>query len=60
VASQRGAEGGYRLARDPDSITIADVIRALEHNCWDVHRHGEAGSQCYFVEAGVTDESVQS
>src|SRR6516225_6459840 len=30
VASQRGAEGGYRLARDPDSITIADVIRALD------------------------------
>ena len=30
VASQRGAEGGYRLARDPDVITIADVIRALD------------------------------
>ena len=30
VASQRGAEGGYRLARDPDAITIADVIRALD------------------------------
>lgn len=30
VLSQRGAEGGYRLARDPDAITVADVIRALE------------------------------
>jgi Rrf2 family protein len=30
VASQRGAEGGYRLARAPDEITIADVIRAVE------------------------------
>ena len=30
VASQRGAEGGYRLARDPSDITIADVIRALD------------------------------
>jgi len=30
VASQRGAEGGYRLARDPDAVTIADVIRALD------------------------------
>lgn len=30
VASQRGAEGGYRLARDPGEITIADVIRALD------------------------------
>ncbi len=30
VASQRGAEGGYRLARRPEDITIADVIRALD------------------------------
>ena len=30
VASQRGAEGGYRLARDPAEITVADVIRAVE------------------------------
>jgi Rrf2 family protein len=30
VASQRGAEGGYRLARDSKDITIADVIRALD------------------------------
>ena len=30
VASQRGADGGYRLARRPDEITVADVIRAVE------------------------------
>ena len=30
VASQRGAEGGYRLARPADAITVADVIRAVE------------------------------
>jgi Rrf2 family protein len=30
VASQRGAEGGYRLARSADTITMADVIRALD------------------------------
>jgi Rrf2 family protein len=30
VASQRGAEGGYRLGRPADEITIADVIRTLE------------------------------
>ena len=29
-ASQRGAEGGYRLARPPDQIRLADVIRAVE------------------------------
>jgi Rrf2 family protein len=30
VASQRGAVGGYRLARPADEISIADVIRELE------------------------------
>jgi Rrf2 family protein len=30
VASQRGAEGGYRLARPAAEITLADVIRAVE------------------------------
>jgi Rrf2 family protein len=30
VASQRGAEGGYWLARRADEITLADVMRAVE------------------------------
>ena len=30
VRSQRGADGGYMLARDPKDVTIADVIRAVE------------------------------
>lgn len=30
VASQRGAEGGYRLARPPEEVTLAEVIRALD------------------------------
>lgn len=30
VYSQRGVEGGYRLARPADMITAADVIRALD------------------------------
>jgi len=30
VQSQRGAEGGYWLARGSDEITLADVIRAVE------------------------------
>ena len=30
VASQRGAVGGYRLAKPAEEISIADVIRELE------------------------------
>jgi len=30
VISHRGSNGGYSLARDPEDITIGDVIRALE------------------------------
>jgi Rrf2 family protein len=30
VASQRGADGGYRLARPASSVTVADVVRVLD------------------------------
>jgi Rrf2 family protein len=30
VLSQRGAEGGYRLARAPADISVADILRAVD------------------------------
>jgi Rrf2 family protein len=30
VQSRRGADGGYRLARPPSTIMLADVIRAID------------------------------
>jgi Rrf2 family protein len=30
VRSHRGVDGGFRLARDADQVTIADIIRAVE------------------------------
>jgi Rrf2 family protein len=36
VMSQRGAEGGYRLAIDAHEISVADVIRAVEGPLGDV------------------------
>ena len=37
VGSQRGADGGYRLQRPADQISVADVIRAVEGPLADVH-----------------------
>jgi Rrf2 family protein len=31
VDSRRGAEGGYLLARSPETITVGDVLRAMEN-----------------------------
>jgi len=30
VVSQRGPDGGYRLERAPEEITVADIIRAVD------------------------------
>jgi Rrf2 family protein len=37
VASQRGADGGYWLARPAEEVSVADVIRAVEGPLADVH-----------------------
>lgn len=37
VGSQRGTEGGYWLARDAATVSVADVIRAVEGPLADVH-----------------------
>jgi Rrf2 family protein len=30
VTSQRGAEGGHKLARDPEKISVGDIWRAID------------------------------
>lgn len=47
VGSQRGAEGGYWLARPASEISVADVIRAVEGPLADVR--GEAPEQLDYV-----------
>ena len=37
VASQRGADGGYWLAKPADAVSVADIIRAVEGPLADVH-----------------------
>jgi Rrf2 family protein len=36
VVAQRGGEGGYRLARPPHEVSVADIIRAVEGPLADV------------------------
>jgi Rrf2 family protein len=37
VKSTRGAHGGYRLSRAPETISVRDVIAASEHSTFEVH-----------------------
>jgi Rrf2 family protein len=37
VRARRGARGGYWLARSPDEVTVADVIRAVEGPLANIH-----------------------
>ncbi|MEA3020862.1 MAG: hypothetical protein QOI47_2386 [Actinomycetota bacterium] len=37
VTSQRGSDGGYRLAKPASQISIADIIRVLEGPLAEVH-----------------------
>lgn len=47
VGSQRGADGGYWLARPAEQVSVADVIRAVEGPLADVR--GEAPEQLDYV-----------
>jgi Rrf2 family protein len=47
LASEPGARGGYRLARDPDQITVLDVVEAVDgmepaFRCTEIRRRGPA------------------
>jgi Rrf2 family protein len=39
VHSQRGQSGGWRLAKPPADVTVADVIRAVDGPLVSVHGH---------------------
>jgi Rrf2 family protein len=47
VGSQRGAEGGYWLARPASEVSVADIIRAVEGPLADVR--GEAPERLGYV-----------
>lgn len=51
VRSQRGAEGGYRLARPARDISIADVMRVEQGFLTDIH--GERPEQLHYLGAAA-------
>ncbi len=49
VTSVRGAQGGYRLNRDPETLSVGEILRALEGNldpvnCAEVTGEGDGCS----------------
>lgn len=46
VESERGRAGGYRLARPPAEITVADVMRAVSEDTRMTRCHEDSGTGC--------------
>ncbi len=46
ILSRRGKQGGYSLAREPDAITLFDVMRVMDPGLFDnsPSRAGQSGS----------------
>ena len=44
----------------PGQVRFREMVRLLEENFWNIHRHGATGPHRYLLEATVTDQSVQS
>lgn len=56
VASTRGAGGGYRLARAPREITLADIVCAIEGRQEPATGHAKRASSCSAVLAETWNE----
>lgn len=57
IESRRGAAGGYRLARDPSTIRLSDVVEAVEPALMasGVATDGESGAEVSRVWASVSE-----
>jgi Rrf2 family protein len=46
VISARGANGGYRLAKDPKEYTVGEILKCIENDLSSSNCISEAGSDC--------------
>ncbi len=56
VESRRGAEGGYRLAKPPDQITVGEVLRFVEQQKRPGRDANGAFAQLWAEVDAATDE----
>ena len=54
VTSSRGAQGGYRLSRAPENVSVGDVLRALEGNLEAAACPGLSDQGCSSSDSCVT------
>jgi len=64
IHAERGAHGGFRLARTIQAITLLDMVEALEGPCRLVpateHRHGPAGLVWHELETALRERMQAS
>jgi Rrf2 family protein len=60
VESRRGAEGGYLLARGPESITVGDVLRFVEGAQQTKHRPRRKGDSPFSDIWQQVDQAISS
>ncbi len=57
LASKRGAQGGFCLAREPARITLAEIIEAVEGPIALTECNSEADNSCDFAGACPVEEN---
>lgn len=66
LISERGAKGGYRLARATDNISVADIVYAIEERtgmteCTDAHKQCALQARCQISQHWrVIDNAISS
>src|SRR5450759_1394945 len=60
VESRRGAEGGYLMARAPDTITVGQVLRFVEGTRLGRHRHRYDSEESLAEMWRMVDDAVSS